>query len=249
MIPCAGEQWLLEVAIADQNGKVLFQSTVNHGKTIEEMYEIAGRGSWFHFPTVAEIYGISKIDIRSATTTTPGLTIPEIAADFAKPIHPQDYMIEWSTGFCDFICMWKAFEPFNLTDFLPPKDHWLRGILAWRRLVPGFFTFTLSIAFPIFCPDEDHFVAHRAAADAKMRFIEGCWVVFKFVFTGEGRGELRYSNADNLKIIPLLHNYFKVNVIIILFHLLKFSPVSQSIIVDQRFFSVNETRVRERLPQ
>lgn len=168
---------LLEVAVYSYRGEKLFSSTVDHETTVADMFSRAtnnGKASSYtqqiNVGSVRKVYGLAPTDSLCQTTRTKGKTLRQIDSALGRiGISLISIIIEWSTSNIDYHVLTQAFPSANF----PPKRNWLKAIPMWRAVLPGFVTFALEHAFPIFFPHlavemRDH---HRADIDTRKLFL------------------------------------------------------------------------------
>lgn len=163
---------LFEVAVMDLlSGEVVLNTKINHGKMIADLLPLDGVEG-FHKEmakaSIAKVYGHSTISKVAHTTTTPGITIEELADKLRSIMTKKDMVVDWSTCFSDYWVLYKVLDGINATDAIPDKKNWFATINAWRKVVPGFLSFGLEFAYTTFCPDQPLKNAHRALPDAEM---------------------------------------------------------------------------------
>lgn len=107
----------MEICIYDARGNEIINTTINHGCTIEDLYNRDAHGLNLYRGALRKIYG------PSIKKLAPGLTISEVAdvlesCGFGKNI----YMVEWSSGFCDYYQLRVALESVHRDSLMPPQN-------------------------------------------------------------------------------------------------------------------------------
>jgi hypothetical protein len=106
----------MEICIYDARGNEIINTTINHGSTIEDLYNQDAHGLNLYRGTLGKISG------PPIKTFTPGLTISKVAdVRESYGIGKNIYMVEWSSGFCDYYQLRAASESSHRDSLMPPQ--------------------------------------------------------------------------------------------------------------------------------
>ncbi|KAG4419819.1 hypothetical protein IFR04_007038 [Cadophora malorum] len=159
-----GPPILMEVAVVDGRGRVVFETVINHEMTVAELASRAIAGCpHMGAACVAKVYG------KVLEARTPGITLSGLA-DAIEDLFAGAVVLEWSKSLCDYHTLYKALSTIGRQGVLPAKESWLRPLLEWRKIVPGLSSWALEWSFDLMFPESDLKSHHRARVDALKLF-------------------------------------------------------------------------------
>ena len=191
-------QFLVQISIRNARGELLFRRTVDHGMTVQELYERAAQFDGpinVVFGVLNKLYGPpsqkSTRDCRNASTLVD--IFKEIAQENA--LQPQHKLFEWSTSRCDYHITYAAAEKVGYTHLMPPCGNSVLCIQPLRKAMPGLFSFSLPILFYLIDPKSRlAFDAHDSGVDTLMLFI--VLVIFALKISGREDEFLSWWERD-----------------------------------------------------
>ena len=152
----------------DNNDWEVFQSTINHGISVQQMYDIYNDGPQSHINRgiLRKIYG------EPSEQQTQGMTIQELADRLETIVAGQEiWLAEWSTSYCDYSLLSKTLNEIGKSHILPARGHVFSVLHAWQFALRGMSVrFQLSVLHGLVVPFDSHLIklAHRAEADVRM---------------------------------------------------------------------------------
>lgn len=155
---------VLEICVLNSKGEVILNTYVDHGYTVAELYATQD-----HSACLFKLIGIYG---PPSDKRTPGMTPQEVAnVLLANGFNRKSHVVEWSLNYCDLRHLQAMFEKLGLSDMIPTSS--IRPLIGWRRALPGFMSFKLSIVFSFVFPERrDLFLnAHLARPDTEMLFL------------------------------------------------------------------------------
>lgn len=191
-------QFLVQISIRNARGELLFRRTVDHGMTVQELYE---RATQFDGP-IDIVFGVlnkfygppnqkSTRDCRNASTLVN--IFKEIAQKNA--LQPQHKLFEWSYSRCDYHYTYAAAEKVGYTHLMPPCGNSVLCIRPLRKAMPGLFSFSLPMLFYLIDPKSRlAFDAYDSGVDTLMLFI--VLVIFALKISGREDEFLSWWERD-----------------------------------------------------
>jgi hypothetical protein len=155
-----------EICVADVDGKIILNTTIDHGYSIQGMYDRNSDAA--HQGIIRKIYGAPSCEAPRGA-----LTIGQVAEQLSEYFTPQCFLVEWSTNFCDYRHLFKALKSVGKEKIMPPVQNVFRPPFAWRLALQDFkISMRLSDIYRLLCHDNDTLseLAHRAEPDVRMMY-------------------------------------------------------------------------------
>lgn len=179
-------QFLVQFPIRNARGELLFRRTVDHGMTVQELYE---RAAQFDGP-VTIVFGVlnkfygppSREPTKNCENSS---TLVNIFEEIKQKdiIQLQHKLLEWSTSRCDYRYTYAAAEKVGYTHLMPLYSNSVLCIRPLRKAMPGLFSFSLPMLFYLIDPKSRlAFDAHDSEEDTLMLFI--VLVIFALKISG-----------------------------------------------------------------
>ena len=161
---------LIQVAILDATGKTILDARIDHGLSIQELYdELPERG----YRRAWQLRVLSRFYGPDSTIKSPMITVNELASKLTALRLSEHIMIEWSTNYCDYRMLAQTLEVMGkAAAIMPPVTHRVSGLHLYRSyILKKNATFALQAIYPFLLPNSkliwNH---HEAEVDTKKLF-------------------------------------------------------------------------------
>jgi hypothetical protein len=156
----------LEICVLNNVGETIVDCLVNHSCTIRQLYDRChAQQNRRVFGTVLRLFG------QPSAKMSPGLTPNEIARKLkVAGMNESSVLVEWSTSRCDWHHLQSLMSVTDYVSIMPKKENSFLAVNAWRRALPAFPSFQLSVFFRAVFPTRKDLISrsHRAGADTEM---------------------------------------------------------------------------------
>jgi hypothetical protein len=161
---------MVEIAIVDRFGNTVLHAIIDYGLTHQGMRDrvlphVSGYCAQMARATLRKYYGPDA-------PSTPKMTPEMVYQALMKLGFPNVWLVEWSSGRCDYHLMRKMLEPIGRGAVLPPKERSLLFVHVCKGILfPGLFTYKLPFLYPYVFPGSAlASISHYADADARKLF-------------------------------------------------------------------------------
>jgi hypothetical protein len=166
----AGSRIALELAVLDWKGELVLSTAIDHGLSVADIYKFCAVGDFSRLKTIQRLHGPPSEEKME------GMKPEEIAKVLVSHGFSQSSLIvEWSTSGCDYHLLKDLMSTTSYAASMPPATNSRKCVWAWREALPGFVSFSLSVAFTVVCGFGGNgqqllLNKHTAEADVKMTY-------------------------------------------------------------------------------
>jgi hypothetical protein len=157
---------LLELALVNWEGKIVFDSKTDYGMKCDEFFEryACDQSDYWRFHSIAKVIGKPRNEAMNE------ILIEDVVHKLIElGIGRDSLIVEWSTSSCDWKWLSTLFEQAELMYYAPLKSMIWRPLLDYRRVLPGLTNHQLETVFPLLFPDHNLVNRnHRALPDTQM---------------------------------------------------------------------------------
>lgn len=142
-----------------------FQTKVDHGISIQQMYDVYGSTTWNRA-------SLRKMNGEPSDKRTEGMIIEDITDRLGNIISGREISLaERSSSYCDYHLFYDSLERIGRAGIMPPESNRFSVLHAWQLALVGIpVPFQLSIVHRLVILFDLHLLglAHRAEPDVRM---------------------------------------------------------------------------------